>query len=98
MTLRDLCERAHANALAHGFYERPREFGTLIALIHSELSEALEAYRKNRGVDAIAEELADIVIRVGDLCGYLGIDLEDAVVRKMAYNETRPWRHGGVRA
>lgn len=96
MTLRELCEKAHANAVAHGFYEQPREFGTLIALIHSECSEALEAFRKDKGMAAIAEELADVVIRVGDLCGYLGIDLEDAVLRKMAYNETRPYRHGGM--
>ncbi len=97
MTLRELCERAHANAVAHGFYEEVRQFGTLIALIHSELSEALEAYRKRKDADAIAEELADVVIRVADLCGYLGINLEAAVERKMAYNETRPYRHGGVR-
>lgn len=40
-------------------------------------------------------ELADIVIRVCDLAGFLGIDLETAIKDKMAYNATRPHRHGG---
>lgn len=40
-------------------------------------------------------ELADIVIRVGDLAERLGIDLEQAVVEKHAYNQTRSLRHGG---
>lgn len=39
-------------------------------------------------------EIADIVIRVADLCGYLGVDLEAAVIEKMTYNATRPYRHG----
>lgn len=42
-----------------------------------------------------ASEIADVVIRIGDLCGYLGIDLQKAVSEKMAYNATRPYRHGG---
>lgn len=43
----------------------------------------------------IPSELADIIIRVGDIAGYYGIDLEAAVVEKMTYNETRGYRHGG---
>lgn len=79
-----------------------------IALIHSEASEALEEYRKIGEVPGLAEiriedgkpegfaiELADIVIRVADLCGALSIDLDSAVAKKMAYNKTRPYRHGG---
>ncbi|MGO4786998.1 hypothetical protein AB4124_06165 [Paenibacillus sp. 2KB_20] len=43
----------------------------------------------------IPSELADIVIRVFDVCGRHGIDLETAIREKMAYNATRPQRHGG---
>ena len=38
--------------------------------------------------------LADAVIRIADLCGYLGIDLDTVISEKMAYNETRPFKHG----
>lgn len=40
-------------------------------------------------------EIADAVIRIFDLCSFLNIDLEKAIKLKMAYNERRPYRHGG---
>jgi NTP pyrophosphatase (non-canonical NTP hydrolase) len=40
------------------------------------------------------EELADVAIRLGDLCGGLGIDLETEILNKMAINESRPYKHG----
>ncbi len=43
-------------------------------------------------------EMADVVIRVLDLCGAAGIDLEGAILEKMAFNDTRPYRHGGKAA
>ncbi len=45
--------------------------------------------------EGVPIELADVLIRIGDLCGYYGIDLEEAVRVKHAYNQTRPRRHGG---
>jgi NTP pyrophosphatase (non-canonical NTP hydrolase) len=43
-------------------------------------------------------ELADAVIRILDYCEYAGIDLGVAIRQKMAYNELRPYRHGGKKA
>lgn len=45
--------------------------------------------------EGFASELADVVIRVFDLCGYLGIDIAEAIRMKMAYNEQRTYKHGG---
>ena len=68
----------------------------MLGLIHSEVSEALEAFR-NDDPQNFEEELADIVIRVLDCAGGLGLDLERAVRAKMAKNRQRPFRHGGKR-
>ncbi len=74
-----------------------------IALIQSELSEALEAMRKGNyaengyGVgkkDSFADELIDAVVRILDLGGELGIDLDAQLVFKMEYNAQREAKHG----
>jgi NTP pyrophosphatase (non-canonical NTP hydrolase) len=91
-------------------------FGDYIALAHSELSEALEAYRDHRLADAtdadgdrivstgevrppkpegVGSELADTMIRLMDMADVFGIDLDYEIQRKIAYNQTRPYRHGG---
>lgn len=121
MTIRELVTKAHMLARQKGWYEGPpRNIGELLALVHSEVSEALEAYRTDYREDipsdgtarrwfdgpptvsakpiGFASELADIVIRVADLAGYLGIDLEAEIERKHAFNLTRSHRHGGKRA
>ena len=93
MTLRKLQAEAHRIAQEHGFWDAPRETGTLLALVHSEISEALEADRHgDRG--GLAHELADAVIRIVDLAAGLEFDLQSFVETAMKENETRPRKHG----
>lgn len=66
----------------------------ILALIHSEVSEALEDYRKN-DVEHFKEELADIFIRLLDLSSGLSIDLAQAVIDKCEKNKSRGYKHGG---
>ncbi len=111
-TLREIQRAAHNLAKEKGWYEGgDRNIPESLALIHSEVSEALEDFRRHRmqpdeKLDSIGirkpigfpSELADIVIRVADLAEYLQIDLGEAVAKKHAYNMTRPYRHGGKKA
>lgn len=74
--------------------------GEKIALMHSELSEALEADRKSlsaehiEGFTGVEEELADAVIRILDFAGHHNLRLGEAIAAKMQYNLTRPFMHG----
>ncbi|NTU98430.1 hypothetical protein HGA64_00255 [Candidatus Falkowbacteria bacterium] len=65
------------------------------ALLHSEVSEAYEAYRRGRseGPDCISEELADIAIRLFHLCAILEVDLPSEINKKIERNKNRDWNH-----
>ncbi|MBZ4662791.1 MAG: MazG nucleotide pyrophosphohydrolase domain protein [Caloramator sp.] len=107
MKINDLCKVCYENAESKGFWEDIKEIylegmparhfnnaiAARLALIHSEVSEALEAIRKG-DKENFKEELADIVIRVFDLCGGLSIDLEHEIEKKMEKNKQRPYKHG----
>lgn len=69
-----------------------------IALIHGEVSEAMEAYRQKNmdGKDGFAEELADVVIRVLHLAGIYKIDLEKEILKKLKLNKNREWEWGNL--
>lgn len=124
LTVGELVRQAHATAREKGWWgnggtrhlpdpeDGPgRNVGEVLALVHSEVSEALEIYRA-RGVAGLRErwtrkdgkpegfvvELADVLIRTADLAGALGVDLEKAVLDKLEFNRGRPFRHGGKAA
>ena len=84
---------------AQGFWESDNT-GEKIALMHSELSEALEADRKSLdaehipGFSGVEEELADVIIRILDFAGHHQLRLGEALSAKIAYNLTRPFKHG----
>jgi NTP pyrophosphatase (non-canonical NTP hydrolase) len=120
--LNEIAKEFHESAVRKGFWEEKREIGTLLMLIVSELSEALEAHRKDRMAnltdkqkgaldgwtldedfkgrfylqvkDTFEDEIADTFIRLFDLCGSLGIDIDWHIQQKMRYNATREYKHG----
>ena len=94
-TIGDWQKEVHHNAIDKGFWDKGQErsIPTLLCLIHSEVSEALEVYRGGHD-GTLGEELADVVIRVMDMAAGYGIDLEEEIYQKHQRNLTRPRLHG----
>jgi len=118
--LSDTADKIERVSRAAGWYDDERSFGDDIALLHSEVSEAFEAFRDHGFEDqtlvpvpgsvgeqdavyfppkpeGVGSELADVLIRLLDTSKRVGIDLEAEVARKIAFNATRGYRHGGKR-
>jgi NTP pyrophosphatase (non-canonical NTP hydrolase) len=113
--LNDLAKECYETSKSKGFYEEPPSFENRIALIHTEVSEAMEEFREGRAPtdyrytgprvqadgtptipkpEGIPSEFADVIIRILDASAYYGIDIDRAVTEKMAFNKTRPHKHG----
>jgi NTP pyrophosphatase (non-canonical NTP hydrolase) len=130
-TINTLIKLAHEKAKNGGWWDAERNIGELLMLTVSELSEALEALRKDHYADkkvvtdlyndlvvnshdeefilnesdwkasfeksvknTFEDELADVAIRLFDLCGGLNVDLEKHIDLKMKYNSMRGYKHG----
>ena len=104
MELRELQDKCHRVSAEAGWWDDWDESNNIskyiiaakLALIHSEISEAMEGYRKSSMDDHLTHrknmevELADAVIRILDLAGAMDYDIESAIHEKMAYNANRP--------
>jgi len=97
-SLNDWIDYCHKTARSKGFWDQERNVGEMLMLVVSELGEAIEAHRSGKhGLetkDTFEDEIADTVIRIFDMCGGLGIDLEKQMAWKMNFNSQREAKHG----
>ena len=105
----DLAHTLHAHAKRQGFYEPYDNMDEAdhvvfylkqLAMVHSEVTEVLEAIRKDKGDEEVVVELADCIIRILDFwaflneTGYTKRSLSNALNKKVEANKKREWRHG----
>jgi NTP pyrophosphatase (non-canonical NTP hydrolase) len=95
----------HETAIEKGFWDSPKNFdvlGNKLALVHSEVTEVLEALRKNKGSEEIVEEISDILIRTLDIyasmrnAGFVTHSLDEVLFNKIEKNKVRPRLHGNL--
>jgi len=91
----------YKNAVNHGFWKEERNDGEAMALVHSEISEALEAMRNGNPTSSkilefssVEEELADAIIRIMDYAFGKDLDVAGALLAKLDYNKNREFMHG----
>ncbi|KDR41573.1 MazG nucleotide pyrophosphohydrolase domain-containing protein [Caballeronia glathei] len=90
LTIGEMCDRQYDWVERMGWHNKT--VLEALALIASEVGEAVNECRGDKPTDAFGEELADIILRVADLAKWQEIDLESEIVRKMAINEHRGTR------
>jgi len=99
----ELANELHKTAVSKGFWPDNVDdifMAKQLMMVVSEAVEVMEAIRKDKGQEAVADEMADIIIRTLDLYaglvenGYITISLDDAMEKKTSFNKTRPERHG----
>jgi len=86
-----------AMADAKGFSARPERIWEMLALIHTEVSEATDAYKKGEPLETVGEELVDAIIRILHLLSALDMDAEGLFQHKMKVNWSRPHKYGTAR-
>ena len=103
-SLEEMKQEIYENNVSKGWFDIDRPFSEDLMLLTTEAGEAYETYRIrkmdtytnfNGKPDDVGSELADILIRLLDTCKRYDVDLEAEYERKMAYNRTRSYRHGG---
>ena len=95
----------HEIAKEKGFWDGEYSYdkvGNKLALVHSEVTEVLEAIRKNKGSEAVVEEMADVIIRLLDIYAAMRNEesvlhsLDEILEKKININKERPKLHGNA--
>lgn len=94
-TVKELSELCYSIAKSKGFWDKERNTGEALMLVVTELAEAMEAHRKQDN-ENFKEEIADTFIRLFDMCGGMGIDIEAEILKKCEKNKLRPYKHGKI--